>query len=241
MNLIGAIGEMPDTLLSAFAKPEKYSTVYDKLEPQSLLICYGLIRKLKDEQQAQFYHTKDKEKRKLIGEDVLEGYIERISRAYTNINTVVKHGKKYFYTGHKDAIELRLTKTGIKLCCKTWKNIEIEGSQDGVYDMDLESLINAHHEFNVYFTDNELIYANKTLFRDTRIIASIPQFLKVLQKMPLLDHTNYEKHPGKSPKRLKDWNTKSIFKAVEKIFMPQYEHFICDDCNDEWADHIGIS
>ncbi len=239
VDLIGAIGVMPDTLLSAFAKPEKYSTVYDKLEPQSLLIYYGLIRYLKDEQQAQFYHTKGNEKRK-IDEDVLERYIERISRAYTNIKAVNREGNKYFYTGHNDAIELRLTKSGIKLCCKTWKNIEIEGSQDDIYNTDLQSLINTHHEFNVYFTDNELIYANKTLFRDTRLIASIPHFLKVLQEMPSLDHTKYEKHPGKSPKKLKDWNTKSIFKAVEKIFMPQYTHFICDDCNDEWADHIGI-
>ena len=241
VDLIGAIGVMLDTLLSAFAKPEKYSTVYDKLEPQSLLIYYGLIRHLKDEQQAKFYHTNSKRQRKLIDEDVIERYIEGISRAYTNIKAVEKKGNKYFCTGHMDAIELRLTKMGIKLCCKTWKNIEIEGSLDGVYDMDLQSLINTHHEFSVYFTDNELIYANKTLFRDTRLIASIPQFLKVLQEMPLLDHTKYEKYPGGSPKKMTDWNTKSIFKAVEKIFMPQYTYFICDDCNDEWADHIGIS
>lgn len=239
VDAIGDIGVIPETLLSAFAKPEKYSAVYDKLQPQSLLIYYGLIRHLKDEQQAQFYHTKGNEKRK-IDEDVLERYIERISRAYTNIKSVNKRGNKFFCTGHNDAIELRLTKTGIKLCCKTWKNIEIEGSQDGVYDMDLQSLINIHHEFNVYFTDNELIYANKTLFRDTRLIASIPQFLKVLQEMPSLDRTRYEKHPGKSPEGLEEWDAKSIFQAVEENFMPQYTHFICDDCNDEWADHIGV-
>ena len=241
VDAMNAVGVMPDTLLSAFAKPEKYSTVYDKLVPKSLLICYGLIRNLKDEQNAQFYHTNSKGQRKLIDEDVLDRYIESISRSYTNIEVVEKEGKKHYYTGHNDKIELRLTKTSIKLHCKTWKNIEIEGSHDGVYDMDLQSLINVHHEFNVYFTDNELVYAKKTLFRDTRLITSIPQFLKVLQEMPSLDHTIYEKHPGQSPKGLKDWDAESIFAAVELIFKPQYTHFICDDCNDEWADHIGIS
>ena len=81
---------IPDTLLSAFAKPEKYSAVYKNLQPSSLLIFYGLIRTLKDEQNAQFYHTNSKGLRVLIDDDVLERYIESISRAYTKIKVIVK-------------------------------------------------------------------------------------------------------------------------------------------------------
>lgn len=232
---------IPDTLLSAFAKPEKYSIIYPKLQPSSLLIFYGLIKTLKDEQNAQFYHTNSKGHRDLIDDNVFERYIKGISKAYTNVKSVVKNGVSHYYVGHNDTIELRMTKTAIKLYCKTWKNIDIEGTNEGVYDMDLQSLINNHHEFNVYFTDNELVYSNKTLFRDTRLIASIPQFVKVLKDMPSLEHTIYEKYAGRSPEGLKAWGVESIFEAVEQEFLPKYVHFICDDCNDEWADHIGVS
>ena len=235
------IGMIPDTLLSSFAKPEKYSAVYTSLQPSSLLIFYGLIRTLKDEQNAQFYHINSKGQRKLIDEDVLDRYIESISKAYTNITEIIKNGKKHYYTGHNNTIELRLTKSAIKLNCKTWKQIEIEGSQDGVYDMDLQSLINVHHEFNVYFTDQELVYGSKTLFRDKRLLASIPQFVKILEDIPSLENTQYEKHKSRSPRGLQKWDEESIFNVVEQHFVPKYTHFICDDCNDEWADHIGIS
>lgn len=238
---IKAIGTMPDTLVSTFAKPEKYSSVYTNLHPSSLLVFYGLIRTLKDEQNAQFYHTNSQGQRKLIDDKILDKYIESISKAYTNIRTIENNGIKHYYVGHNNAIELRLTKTAIKLYCKTWKNIEIEGSHGGVYDMDLQSLINVYHEFNVYFEDKELVYSNKTLFRDTRLIASIPHFVTILKDFQSLNHTQYEKHPNRSPRGLLGWHEESIFNAVEEHFLPKYKHFICDDCNDEWADHIGIS
>ena len=64
---------------------------------------------------------------------------------------------------------------------KTWKNIEIEGAVDGQYGGTLQDLINQHQLFNVYFTDTELIYNNKTLFRDTRLMSSAPHFVDILK------------------------------------------------------------
>ncbi len=186
-------------------------------------------------------HSNNKGQRKLIADDVFERYVDGISKAYTSIKVVVKDDVNYYYTGIDDAIELRMNKTAIKLYCQTWKKIEIEGTTEGVYDMDLQSLINKHQEFNVYFTDNELIYGNKTLFRDTRLMSSIHQLLKVLKVLPSLSQTICEKYVGISPLGLQTWDARSIFGAVEQKFMDQYTYFICDDCNDEWADHIGIS
>lgn len=237
---IGALGAMPDTLLSAFAKPEKYSAVYHALQPSSLLVFYGLIVTLKDEQQAQFFHTNSQGQRAQIDNQVLEKYIDSIARAYTSVQIVAKGDGDHYYVGQNNAIEIRKTQAGIRLMNKTWRNIEIEGTQDGEYDGDLQSLINGNHQFNVYFTDKELVYNNRMLFRDARLTASIPQFLKVLKPITALNGTQYEKYNGLSPRGLRAWGPDSVFQVVENTFMPQYTYFICDDYKDEWADHIGI-
>lgn len=100
-------------------------------------------------------------------------------------------------------------------------------------------LINKHSLFNVYFSDTELIYNNRTLFRDTRLIDSAPHFLDVL-KPKLSRSFLYEKHDGNTAANKADWHSDSMFKFVEDNFMSEYSYFICDDCGKEWADHIGI-
>lgn len=238
---IAAVGVMPDTLLSAFAMPEDYVTVYSQLQPISVLVFSSLVEMLKDDPQVELYHTKDQGQRSLIDKQTYERYIELLSRAYTQVQTVAQRDGSHFFVGRNNSIEIRVTRTGIRLYNKTWRNISIEGSREGEYDGDLQSLINNNHQFNVYFTDRELVYNNRTLFRDSRLLSSVTQFVKVLKGLPALNGLLYEKYQGRSPQGLTDWHPRSIFKMVERDLMPSFTYFICDDCNDEWADHIGIS
>lgn len=234
---IGALTGTPETLLSAFAQPVSYSAIYTKLQPRSLLIFYGLIESLVEDVNVVFSHKAANGVSSLIDKKVLERYLNLISRAFVTIHDI---GGKY-YVGKNDEIEILVQKSGIRLVNKTWQNITISGSEDGQYDDDLQSLINANHQFNVYFTDPDIVYSNRTLFKDARLFASMPQFMKLLKEESQLNRLSYEKHPGHSPAGLTDWDPQSVFKVVEQVFMPQYDYFICDDCNDEWADHIGIT
>ena len=238
---IAALGVMPDTLLSAFAKPEDYAAVYSQLQPSSVLIFSSLVDMLKDDPQVELYHINNQGQRSSIDKQTFEKYIAMFSRAYTQVQIVAQRDGSHFYIGRNNSIEIRLTRTGIRLYNKTWRNISIEGSRDGEHDGDLQGLINNNHQFNVYFTDREQVYNNRTLFRDSRLLLSVTQFIKVLKSMPALNGLLYEKHHGRSPQGLVDWHPQSIFKMVERDLMPNYTYFICDDCNDEWADHIGIS
>lgn len=232
------VGDVNSSFLKIFAKPEKYADVYKSLEPSSLLVCYGLILHLHDDQHAQFYHVKDDE-RTLISEDLFYKYIQRVSKSYNQVATIEEpHGIRYF-TGIDNSIEIRLLKSGVRLCNKTWETIEIEGSLDGLYDGTLADLINQHSLFNVYFSDTELIYNNRILFRDTRLMESAPHFLNVL-KPKLTRRFLYEKHPGRTARDLHNWDVDSMFRFVEDTFKNEYTYFLCDDYSDEWADHIGI-
>lgn len=238
VNEIICVGGITSSFLKIFAKPEKYSDVYRFLEPSSLLVFYGLIMELHDEQHAQFYHVKDGA-RTLINDDLFYQYIQRVSKSYNHVAMIAEPRGNRYFTGIDNAIEIKLLKYGIKLRNKTWEQIEIEGSHDGLHDGTLADLINQHSLFNVYFSDTELIYNNRTLFRDTRLMESAPHFIDVL-KPKLTRRFSFEKHNGRSALGLSDWHTESMFKFVEDTFKNEYTYFLCDDYGDEWADHIGI-
>lgn len=239
IDAIMGVGALESNFMKIFAKPEKYADVYQQLEPSSLLVFYGLIMAIHDEPGAHFYHVKDGN-RALVDDATFYRYMQQIMRSYEQVATIVEPKCTRYFTGMNNAIEIRKRKSGIMLLNKTWKNIEIEGSVDGQYDGTLQDLINQHQLFNVYFTDTELVYNNKTLFRDTRLMSSAPHFVDIL-KPKITRGFYYEKHPGKSPQGLNDWHADSMFKFVEDTFKQNYTYFLCDDCGTEWADHIGIS
>ena len=239
IDAIIGVGALESNFMKIFAKPEKYADVYQQLEPSSLLVFYGLIMAIHDEQGASFFHVKNGN-RTLVDDATFYRYMQQIMRSYEQVATIVEPKCTRYFTGIDHAIEIRKRKSGIMLLNKTWKNIEIEGSVDGKYDGTLQDLINQHQLFNVYFTDTELVYNNRTLFRNTRLMSSAPHFIDVLKPKITRDF-DYEKHSGRSPQELNDWHADSMFKFVEDRFKQDYTYFICDDCGTEWADHIGIS
>ena len=228
--------ETASDFLNIFAKPIKYEDLRDKLQPSSLLLFTDLIMMLIDKGAEFSYRNKDKK----IGNDVLCRGLSMVQRCFESVNHQVKAGKNYYYIGQDNCIEIKLLKSSIKLINPKWDNILINGTPDGEYDGTLLDLINKYSLFNVYFTDTELIYNNRVLFRDTKLLSSAYHFLDILESK-LNREFSYEKYIESSPRGLNDWGERSIFKYVESTFMPEYTYFICDDCGIEWADHIGIS
>lgn len=43
------------------------------------------------------------------------------------------------------------------------------------------------------------------------------------------------------PSKLEDWDPNSEFKIVETKLGLNHSHLVCDDCENEWADYIGVS
>ena len=237
-------GQIPDTLLTSFASPEKYSAVYKNLVPSSILVFYGLLSSMNEEMNAEFWRTDGHGRRTTqIDAAVFERYIKTFGKAFTQINTVRRGSQNHYYFGNNDSVEIRILSSGIKLNCKSWEDILIINSTDGRYDGTLLDFFNNYQQFNVYFNTPGVVYSSRMLFCDKRLIQNIPQLMKVLQPKGWLLRLSYEKHDrGRGSVRgLNDWHQDSIFYQVEQHEMGNYTHFICDDCNDEWADHIGVS
>lgn len=240
VDQIKAITSLKSNFLNIFAKPEKYANNRGKLKPSSLLIFHGLITTIHDDQNASFYHVLDDGCQNIINNDTFNRYLGMISKCYEKVNSVERKGKKHYYTGINDSIEICLLKSGIKLRNKNWDNIVIIGSENNQYDGPLSDLINKYSLFNVYFTDTELVYNNRTLFRDTKLLSSAEHFIDIMiGNIP--NTLTCEKHHYNSAKNIKNWANDSMFEYVEHNLKNNYEYFICDDYGKEWADHIGIS
>ncbi len=243
-EIVNIGGLVQDNLLTSFACPEKYSAAYRSLVPSSILVFYGLLATMNEEHNAEFWRADDNGHRTdRIDEAIFERYVKTLGKAFTDILTLNIDGKNHYYFGVDNAVEIRLLSSGIKLQCKLWEKILIVNSPEKKYDGTLLDFFNNYQQFNVYFTDPDVVYSSRMLFRDKRLIQNIPQFKKVLQQKGWLQGLMYEKHDrGRgSLVGLNSWHQNSIFHHVEQHEMGGYTHFICDDCNDEWADHIGIS
>ena len=234
IDKITSVNTNQDNFMSIFAEHANYQTNYLQLKPSAILIFYSKILSVVNCEDTRIFHRK----RELKDKSVFQKYMELLSRSFE----VIDDGGNFVVP--KANISISQHKSGIKLKSKTWDSIEFQNTYCGEYDGTLSSFINRHNQFNVYFTTSEFIYSNHALFKDSRLFAGSRIFLQYLYPRTELEDTLYEKYDSKIIKNttgLKQWGEKSIFKFVEDEFKDDYDFFICDDCGEEWADHIGIA
>ena len=99
--------------------------------------------------------------------------------------------------------------------------------------------LNWNKSYLITFDEPELIYCNRKLFKDSRLLGNVDAFLKIF--IPYKDLETVTKEKGKFLPTSTKFSSNSIFNFVEDQFLNDYEYFICDDLGREWADHIGLS
>lgn len=116
--------------------------------------------------------------------------------------------------------------------------------------------------FTLSYTDTAYRYFNGSLYKDSKLLNSIDWVINLFTGDNEMNNVTCEKGWGqckrdsngnilydKNHKRTKELPTKndksgfpkdSEFYFVEQNFMDKDSFFICDDMNEEWADHIKI-
>jgi hypothetical protein len=94
-------------------------------------------------------------------------------------------------------------------------------------------------QFIVNFYNCELIYTNRKLFKDNKLLGNIDNFLKIFIPAPQLENVNSEK--GTLTANSISFAARSVFNFVENTFLNDSDYLVCDDLGKEWADHISIS
>lgn len=111
--------------------------------------------------------------------------------------------------------------------------------EDGFQSQTVGSYINKNKPFSAVFDSPNYSYFSKSCFEDKYLLNNIQTILNVFDDSYDFSCVVSEKEKPHPP-ILARFPGKSLFRAVEDKYCSQYDIFICDDMNDEWADHIAI-
>lgn len=220
-----------ENYLDHFARPLDFEEHISELEPNNILI---LLTELKSENTISGIHyLRNNRKRELS--------IEMILDHFETVKIVVEKGKKskkeYFVENNLDkSLKLRINKKSITLFSKKLSKI-ILTMMDGE-EYDLLTYLNKMHEYIICFKNIDMVYKNKKIFKDTKLLGNIDSFVNVFIDYSELMVMLSEK--GKIKKTSTKFDSNCLFGFVEEILTADEDYVVCDDLGNEWADHISV-
>lgn len=219
------------TFLNVFAQHVSYYKEKQKLKPASILVSVSKLNELIGAD-AKFQRE---------GSDVALDEIKEICNKLSNTLVLQEVDEKTYIHNDGDLmIEVHKSQYRLDIKSEQLDAIKIERDDESESLLDM---LNAKSDFLVTFDNLEYVYSQGQLFKDTRLISSAPHLLNSVHVIDELDNTFCEKTHNANFINMEGWDEDSIFHAVESQpnLGGQFKHLICDDCKDEWADHIGIS
>lgn len=222
-----------ETFLSVFAEPQDYESMKDSLNPISILFIFSkLYDDFENGRIVTFFIRNSKlgKERRFNLIQYLDSFerllkIEKDENVFRIKNTVT------------DDLELKMNNKSITLQSLKLKNIILQ--KDDGYDISFIDYINKYCSFILNFENIDLVYSNRKLFKDSKLLGNIEHFIKIF--IPFEDLANITSEKGNFTINQTQFADDSIFNFVEKKFLDSSEFFICDDLGREWADHIGIT
>ena len=154
------------------------------------------------------------------------------------IQELIEDEKSIFLVKNSVANDLIISKNRktISLRSKKLNNVIIKFTDET--ELSIIDYLNRTNSFIITFDIPYLIYSNRKLFKDNRLLGNIESFLSIFKPYPELSIITSEK--GTFTSTSETFTANSIFSFVENNFQENSEYFICDDLGKEWADHIGL-
>lgn len=111
--------------------------------------------------------------------------------------------------------------------------------ESGVASYTIGSFINKNKPFSAVFDSPSYSYYSKSCFEDKHLLNNIKSILNIFDDS--YDFSTVESEKEKPhPSALSRFPDTSLFRKVEDNYCQNHNVIICDDMNDEWADHIAI-
>jgi len=221
------------TYLNNFAEPLDFKTHITGLKVKSLLFNFAsILEGLEDGTIAGIYFL-DKNSRsrdidlKLLSEThdfCLDVEYVKASKTFPIINKI------------DNSLSLRQLTEGFAIHSGKLDRVNIQFTNGE--NISLLHLINRDNLYIVSFNNADIRFSNKTLFRDTRLLANLPYFLDSFETHPSFVSITSEK--GKPAPKSKKFDSTSLFGAIENNLSSDCSFLFCDDLGNEWADYIGF-
>lgn len=225
-----------DTFLSVFAEPQDYELLKDSIIPISVLFVFS---KLYNDFENGIINRSFIEYIYADGE-IIERNIDLINHLskFERLSNVYKKNDIYFIDNKTiNDLQLKFNEKTILVKSKKLKSITLE--KDNGTQITLIDYINYTGGYVINFENIDLVYSNRKLFKDNRLLGNIDHFMKIF--IPHRELVDITSEKGNFTIRQTDFENQSIFKFVESHFFDSFTYLICDDLGKEWADHIGIS
>ena len=227
--------EEQSNFLSVFAEPQSFENERSNLVPIAILFLFSKLYE-------DFENGRIKEFRFTYGDRVrtldIFKYLEKFERLLQIRQEVEGESIRYFAVSSvTDDLEVKINMKSITLSSSKLGNVKM--IMDNGSERRLLDYISMQNQFIVNFDHLELIYTNRKLFKDSRLVGNIDYFLDVFIPYSEIDTIVSEK--GSFSPTITSFDNNSLFGFVETQFLNNYNYFICDDLGKEWADHIGLS
>ncbi|CAM4341934.1 hypothetical protein FLTE109939_06465 [Flavobacterium terrigena] len=225
-----------NTFLNVFAQPVKYETQKNDLIPVAILF---LFNKIYDDFENNILTDCVIESDNGIKKINLFNYLDQFQRLLQiESQTIDGEIVQYFArTTLTDDLQIRINEKSITIHSNKLNKVKLITNSG--YSRSITEYINSSNQFIINFDRLELVYTNKKLFRDNRLLGNINYFLNAFLPFEELSNVNSEK--GIFTTASISFSVNSCFNFVESKFIGRHDFFVCDDLNKEWADHIGIS
>lgn len=169
----------------------------------------------------------------------LFNYINQFQRLLQITRHVLDDGTVQYFaiTTLTDDLELRINEKSITIYSKKLSQVKLV--TDTGHLRSITEYINSSNQFIINFDRLELVYTNRKLFRDNRLLGNIDYFLNAFLPYTELNVITDEK--GTFTAASTNFEPNCCFGFVETAFSIKSDFFVCDDLGNEWADHIGIT
>ncbi|QES87357.1 hypothetical protein [Rhizosphaericola mali] len=224
-----------NSFLDVFATPIEYEAHRDTLIPISFL--FNLRKFHEDVETGRLLNCE----LRLSGVSIRQIPLQRILAALQKVFDVetIAIGTDTAYklkSSFADDIELALNKKSITIHSHKASNLIL--TFDNGKNTPLTSYFNYYNEFIINFEDLSLVYTNRKLFKDSKLISYIDNFIEAFNGRAELNSVTSEK--GTFTTASTSFTINSIFNFVENRIIHDADYSILDDLGNEWADHIKL-
>lgn len=225
-----------NTFLNVFAQPISFEREKDTLVPIAILFLFNkLYEDFESHRITGCLIVNDAGERSINIFDYLSEF-ERLLQVAPRTDD--DGGVCYIaQTSLTDDLEIRINAKSITIYSRKLQNVKLVTETGHLRS--ITEYINTSNQFIVNFDQLELVYTNRKLFLDNRLLGNINYFLDAFVPYPALINVNSEK--GSFLPTATEFTTQSEFRFVEDTFIDDFDFFLCDDLGKEWADHIGIT
>ena len=222
-----------ETFLSIFAEPQDYENMRDSLTPISILFIFSKLYDDFENGRITEFFVQNNKLGKVRRFDLIK-YLDSFERLL-NVERAEESFK--IRTSATGDLELKLNNKSVTLQSSKLKDIILQ--KDDGSNIAFIDYINKYCSFILNFESLDLVYSNRKLFKDSKLLGNIDHFMKIFISYEELINTTSEK--GSFTRAQTLFTNDSIFNFVEAQFLDDSDFFICDDLGREWADHIGIT